>query len=288
MRRHQAAFLVAAVMAWPAGAASLTVAGLVDGDHGRSVDLDGHAAITRSWSVGAGIGDGEASLEGDDFSGNSLRASTDVQLGALFINASGERWRDSGQLRSLALRGELGWMQDSGFAFSALVADRSLEVTYSANVRGQLRQRDIRLDGMGLGAGLAWFGDAWTASLRYVGFSYGQDVARMRAAIAAADTVRFPRVGELLGSMATRAASAADREVGITLARQFAHVSLGGDLQVERDALTGADTRSLGVTLGLAFGRRVGLDTTVGLTDGGASTSEPWASVAVTLRTAPR
>lgn len=110
----------------------------------------------------------------------------------------------------------------------------------------------------------------------------------MRAAIAAADTVRFPRVGELLGSMATRAASAADREVGITLARQFAHVSLGGDLQVERDALTGADTRSLGVTLGLAFGRRVGLDTTVGLTDGGASTSEPWASVAVTLRTAPR
>jgi hypothetical protein len=285
MRQLRFVIIVTAIMAGPAGAASLTMTGLIDGDQGRSVDLHGSLPINESWSIGAGVGHGESSFEADDFSGTSLRASTDVQLGAFFVAASGERWTDSGQLRATTLRGELGWMSAAGLAFSALLADRNLDVTYAATLRGQVRERDISLDGTGLGASVAWFGDEWTASLRYVDYDYGQSVQRVRAVLDGADTVRFPRLSQLLGSMATRAASAADREVGIALARQFTHASVGADLQVERDALTAENTHSLGVTLGLAFNKRIALDTTVGVTDGGASTTEPWASVALTLRT---
>lgn len=286
MRRHLPGLLLAALASVPAGASSLTIAGLADGEEGRSLDLSGRLSVTDAWMIGAGVGHGESSLDGDKFSGNSLRASSDVQFGAFFAGAAFERWKDSGQLLSTTWRGEFGWMSDAGLSLSALVADRSLDVTYTATVLGQARQRNIAFDGTGLGAEVAWLGEQWTASVRYLDYDYGQSVQRVRNVLDSSSTLRFPRIAQLIGSMATRAASAADQEISASIGRQFAHSSLSGDWQMQRDALTGEKSHSLGLTLGLKFGARAGLDTTVGFTDGGSSGTQPWGGLALTLHTA--
>lgn len=284
MRRLLPGLLLTA-MGWvPAHAASLTIAGLADGEDGQSLNVTGRVSITDAWLVSASAGHGESTLEGDKFSGNSVGAATDVQFGDFFASATFNRWKDSGQLTSTNWRGALGWMSESGLSLSALVADRALDVTYSATLLGQPRQRQVSFDGTGFGAEVAWYGEQWTASASFLDYGYGQSVQRVRNILDATDTIRFPRIAQLVGSMATRAASAADQEVGVSIGRQFARSSLSGDWQMQRDALTGEKSHSLGLTLGLQFGQRVGLDTSVGFTDGAAGGTEPWAGLALTLR----
>src|SRR5688572_1806112 len=88
MRRQLSVFVLAAAMAGPGFGASLTLSGLVDGDDGKALDLDGSLPLTDAWLVGAGIGRSKSSLEGNEFTATSLRASTDVQIGSGFANAA--------------------------------------------------------------------------------------------------------------------------------------------------------------------------------------------------------
>jgi hypothetical protein len=287
MRTLLPGLLLSAMGSVPVHAASLTIAGLVDGADGQSLNVTGRTSVTDAWLVSASAGHGESTLDGDRFSGNSVGASTDVQLGDFFANATFNRWKDSGQLTATTWRGALGWMSASGLSLSALVADRGLDVTYSATVLGQMRQRKVSFDGTGFGAESAWFGEQWTASASFLDYDYGHSVQRVRNILDASDTIRFPRIAQLVGSMATRAASAADQELGLSIGRQFARSSLSGDWQMQRDALTGEKSHSLGLTLGLEWGRRVGLDASAGFTGGNGSGTEPWGGLALTLRTAP-
>jgi hypothetical protein len=52
---------------------------------------------------------------------------------------------------------------------------------------------------------------------------------------------------------------------------------------LKRDALTGEETTSAGLTLGVEFGRHLLLDTMVGFSDGGAAGRVPWGGMALTL-----
>jgi hypothetical protein len=276
--------LVASVaFATPGAASSLSVAGLVDGEDGRALDLDGRLDLTEQWSVGAGFGHGESDLRDEQFSGRSLRASTDLQFGAFFVGVSAERWKDSGQLRATTLRGEFGWMSDSGLTVTALVTDRALDINYTATVAGQTRDYGIKFQGTGYGADLSYFGTAWSASLRFLDYTYGRNVGRLQAVLASANTERFPRVQRLMESVATRATGAPDRELSLVLGRQFTRSYLMADWQLKRDALTGEETTSAGLTLGVEFGRHLLLDTMVGFSDGGAAGRVPWGGMALTL-----
>lgn len=203
--------VAALLLSAPCAASSLSLAVLLDGEEGRSLDVGGRLDLTQNWSVGAGAGRSELDLDGADFSATSLRASTDVQFGALFAGASVDRWKDSDQLRATTLRGELGWMSESGLVVAGLVTDRSLQIHYSAIVLGEPRAFDVNFQGTGLGGEVAWFGPAWSASVRYLDYSYGRNVARVRAVLQSASTQRFPRVQRLAESVATRAAGAPDR-----------------------------------------------------------------------------
>jgi hypothetical protein len=284
IRRMTCALVMA--LAGPAAASSLTVSGLIDGEDGTALDLDGRLSITEDWLIGAGIGRGESELAGEKFSGTSLRASTDLQFGAFFAGASAERWKDSGQLRTTTLRGELGWMSASGLALSALLTDRSLDITYAATVLGEPRELAIQFEGTGLGADVSWYGEAWTASLRFVEYDYGRNVQRVRNVINAPDTDRFPRIQGLIETITTRAAAAPDRELSLLLGRQFARSSLTGDLQLQRDALTGEESWSLGLTLGREMGTQFTLDATLGFTDGDSIGTVPWGGLALSLHSA--
>lgn len=288
MIRLLATAALATLGAAPLHAASLTLGTLVDAEEGTAFDADGRFALTPDWSVGAGFGRSEAQVGQDTFSGNSLRASTDVNFGAMFLGASAQRWKDSGQVRSTVLEGELGWMGATGLSVSALVADRSLRVTYSANVLGQVRERQVDFEGSGFGGDVSWFGQDWSLGARFIDYQYGRSVARVRDLLAQPGTVRFPRLQYLVESVATRAAGAPDRTLSVFAARDFSRSSLQGDWNLQRDALTGEEVHSVSLTLGYRVGARVEFDTTVGFTDGDATDAVAWAGLAVTLRTAPR
>lgn len=286
MRNRLYVSLLAAVMAPAAGAASLTVAGLVDGEEGHVLDLDGRLVLTDHWAVGAGAGHGESSLEGDKFSASSLRLSTDLQFGGLFVSADAERWKDSGQLRSTTLRGEIGWMSASGIAFSALIADRRLDIDYTATILGQTREFQVDLDGTGFGGDLSYLGETWSAGLRYLAYDYGRNVERVRNIRDAAETGRFPRLQRLIASVATRAAGAPDREIALIVARQFPRHYVSSDWQMLRDAVSGDETHTFGLTFGVELGERFVLDTLAGLSDSDSTGSVPWGGLALTLRAA--
>jgi hypothetical protein len=278
--------LIGALFASPGLAASLTLAGLVDDENGHVLDLDARLPLTANWAMGAGAGKGESSLEGADFSATSLRLSTDLQFGGLFLSADAERWKDSGQLRTTTWRGEIGWMAESGLAISALLADRRLDITYTATILGQTREFAVDLDGTGFGGDLSFIGELWSAGARYMEYDYGRNVERVRAIRSAAETGRFPRLQRLIAAVGMRAAGAPDQEFAVILARQFARHYLSGDWQMQRDAITAEKTHSFGLTVGVELGEHFVLDTLVGLSHSDATGSVPWGGLALTLRTA--
>ncbi|MCP5329204.1 MAG: hypothetical protein R3E75_01160 [Steroidobacteraceae bacterium] len=284
MKRLRWFAAAAASMVLPVQAGSLTLAGLLDGDDGTSIDLSGRFAVTEAWSLGAGVGRSASGQDGQGFSGSDLSASTDIAVGAFYAHASANRWKDSGQLRSTALHGTLGWVSASGLSLAALAADRAIRVTYAITVLGRERERQLDIDATGLGGEVSYFGEEpWTASLRFLDYDYGSGVARVRAVLDSADIRRFPRLQRLVGSVATRAIGAPDRELALTLGRQFARHSLTLEGQQQRDVLSGEETISLGLTLGWDASAQWHIDTTVGMTDDDVAGTVPWFGLALTL-----
>jgi hypothetical protein len=269
-----------------AWAGSVTLGGVVDEDDGRSFDLSGRFAATSSWTLGAGVGHSESQFEGEKFSGNTLSVSSDLALGAFFLGAAANRWKDSGDLRATVLRGELGWMSDAGIAVSALVTNRATRIEYTANVLGQLRERQVDFEGTGFGGDVSYLGEQWTAGVRFLSYDYGNNVERVKQLMESGDTQRFPVLARLIGSVATRTAGSPDRELSFMLGHEFGKVSLTADVQLLRDALTGDKTTSSGLTLGFKPAPRFSVDVSGGVTDSDVVGTVPWAGLSLTLRSA--
>jgi hypothetical protein len=288
MMKRIAAVWLGALLAGPAWGNSLTVSGLFDGEEGRSTALRGRYAPVEALTLGASVGQSRSRLGGSDeeFSGSTIGAAADLNIGAFFIGASADRWKDSGQLRSTTWHGELGWMSDAGFALAGLVTHRAMRVTYASTVLGVTRERQIDFKGTGFGADLSYYGEAWTAGVGFLTYDYGQNVERVREVLEAGSTERFPRLQQLIGSVATRAAGAPDRELSLALGRQFAHLSLLASAQWQRDALTGEKSRSAGLTLGLTPTKHFGVDLSAGASKGDETDTIGWVGLALTLRSA--
>ena len=287
MTRRIAGLLLGPVLVAPIWADSLTVGGLVDSEEGRSIDLSARYSPARALTLGAQIGHSESQLEqGDKFSGTSIGASVGLDYDAFFADVSADRWKDSGDLRSTVVRGELGWLSLDGIALSALVTHRDMRVTYTATVLGETRERNIDFTGTGFGADLTYYGKVWTSGVRFLGYDYGRSVDRVRTVLTDTSTDRFPRVSDLVGSVATRAASAPDRELSFLVGRQFARMSrtsLIADLRWQRDALTGDDTRGVGLTLSLTPRSHLGVDISGGASKTDGAGTVGWAGVSFTL-----
>jgi hypothetical protein len=288
MMKRIAGVWLGVLLAGEAWGHSLTVSGLLDGEDGRSVALRGRYAPVEALTLGASFGHSRSRFDdsAEEFSGSTLGAAADLNLGAFFAGASADRWKDSGQLRSTTLRGELGWMSDAGVAVAGLVTSRAMRVTYTTTVLGVTRERQIDFKGTGFGADLSYYGEAWTAGVGFLSYDYGQNVERVRSVVEAGSTQRFPRLQQLIGSVATRAAGAPDRELSVSLGRQFAHWSLLASAQWQRDALTADKSRSAGLTLGLTPGRHFGVDLSAGASKGGETDTIGWVGLALTLRSA--
>lgn len=265
MTRRISSLLLAAMFVAPAWADSLSVGALADSEQGRSFDLNARYSPFRELTLGASIGHSEARPDdADGFSGTSFGVSMGLDYDAFFADASVDRWKDAGQLRSTVVRGELGWLSLDGVSLSALLVHRDMRVTYTTMLAGE---RNIDFEGTGFGGDLTWYGKVWITGVRFIGYEYGNSVDRVRSVIDAGSTDRFPRLQNLVGSVATRADSAPDREASFTFGRQFARTSrtlLTADLAWQRDALTGDATRSGGLTLSLSPRSHLGIDLTAG------------------------
>lgn len=270
-------------LASQAHGAAVKVGAVVDAEEGRSFDLDAWFEPTPNWTIAAGAGQAKSSLEGERFSGTSLRASTDVSLGAFFAGAAAERWKDSGELRSTVLQGEFGWMSDAGVAISALVVDRSLRVDYTFTALGETRTGRVDFEGTGLGADISWYGESWFMGARLVDYQYGNSMERVRAVLNSPNTDRFPRLQLLADSVVTRLAGAPDREISAMVGRQFSRTSVFGSVLTQRDALTGSDLHGVSMALGYRATSRVEIGTTLGFTDGETGTVA-WGGLSLTLR----
>lgn len=288
MTKRIAGVWLGVLLAGQAWGNSLTVSGLFDGEDGRSATLRGRYVPVEALTLGASVGHSRARFEDSDeeFSGNTIGAAADLSLGAFFIGAAADRWKDSDQLRSTTLHGELGWMSNAGVALAALVTNRAMRVTYSNTVLGVARERQIDFKGTGFGADLSYYGEAWTAGVGFLTYDYGQNVERVRAVLESGNTERFPRLQQLIGSVATRAAGAPDRELSLALGRQFTRVSLLASVQWQRDALTAEKSRSAGLTLGFSPSRRFGVDLSAGASKGDETDTIGWVGLALTLRSA--
>jgi hypothetical protein len=269
-----------------AWAGSLTLGGVLDDDNGKSFDLSGRIEATRTWTLGAGVGHSQSKFDDQEFSGNSFNVSSDLALGAFFIGASANRWKDSGELRATVLRGELGWMSEAGIALSALVTNRATRVDYTVTFLGQPRERQIDFEGTGFGGDVSWLGEQWTAGVRFLSYDYGNNVDRVRQAMESGDTQRFPALSRLIGSVATQTAGSPDRELSFMLGREFGKVSMTADVQLLRDALTGDKTKSGGLTVGFKPTPRFSVDVSGGVTDSDVAGNIPWAGLSFTLRSA--
>jgi hypothetical protein len=284
MSRKVIGLVFGVMLAAPAWADSLTVGALGDSDDGRSASLKVRYSPSQVLTLGASIGHSEAKIEQDRFSGTTLGASVGLDYGAFFADASVDRWKDSGDLRSTVVGGELGWLNLNGLALSALVTHRDMRVTYTTTLLTE-RQRNIDFSGTGFGGSATFFGKVWTSGVRFLAYDYGQSADRVRAVLTDGNTDRFPRVQDLVGSVATRAASAPDRELSFTLGRQFARTSrtsLTADLQWQRDALTGDDTRGAGLTLSLTPRSHLGVDISAGASKADGSGTVGWGGLWLT------
>lgn len=164
---------VAAGWVVQAQAASVTVGTLFDTDEGMAWRASGTVAPRHNWLIGAGVGRHEMQFNGENYSGTSLAASTRVSFGSFFAGAGGQRWKDSGELESVALHAELGWMSQGGLSLSALFTDRSLRAPFTTTgLEGQVLAHELRADGQGFGAAVAWTGRGWHVGARFLGYDY--------------------------------------------------------------------------------------------------------------------
>lgn len=356
--------IIAAGWAVQVQAASVTVGALLDTDEGSAWRASGTVAARHNWLLGAGAGRHTVEFNGERYSGTSLAASTRVSFGKFFAGVGGQRWKDSGELESLAGHAELGWMNHHGLSLSALFTDRSLRAPFTTTgLGGQTLTHEARSDGQGFGAAVAWTGRGWHFGARFLDYAYrhryagelaplvsvpglldeldsiGGDLSNISAATPVLqildeagllgpvqgllDTVGntagavlppvveltdgiiedlplplptvsellslglFPRVQQLVASPVTLVAGAPDREFALTVERQFLRSSWRADLGLQRDALTRDQISVASVTFGYRFTEQLGLDTTIGMADGGAQGGVGYGGLALTWRNAP-
>ena len=142
----------------------------------------------------------------------------------------------------------------------------------------------MRFDGTGFGAQLSFTGSRYNAAAHFIDYDYGASMARVRAALAATDTTRFPRLQLLVASLVTRTVGGPDREIGFTVGREFSRSAVQGQWLLLRDALTGEQTNSLSLIHSYRINRHLEMDTTLGLSEGAAEDTLAYGGLAFRIR----
>jgi hypothetical protein len=273
-----------AALAADGGQFSASVATFVDDADGISVDLDLYWEPTVWLGLGAGIGQSESSAELADLEGDSLRASVDLHGDSLGGRLGWRQWQDNGQFESDSMTAEVYWRTANGWQFGAIAEQRDFAVDYTVTVLNRSIARRVAFDGQGFGAQLAWYGDTWGGYLRGVSYDYDETLARVLTAAQTPNLARFPRIEALVASLLTRTAGAIDHDLSAGIERSFQRSGLRLDVAATRDALSGADSRSLSVSYRHSLTPRFEVEGTLGGADSDDLDSVGFAGLAFSFR----
>jgi hypothetical protein len=263
---------------------SASVATFVDDADGTSVDLDLYWEPTEWLGLAAGMGKAESSAELADLDGDSLRAGVDLHGDSLGGRLNWRRWQDQGQFESDSVVAEVYWRTTQGFQFGLIAEQRDFTVDYSITVLNRVVPRRETFDGSGIGTQLSWYGSTWGGYLRGVTYDYDSKLDRVLAASRAPNLTRFPRIEALVASLLTRTAGAIDHDLSAGLERSFQRSGLRLDLSATRDALSGADSRSVSVSYRYALTPRFELEGTLGSVDSDDLDTIGFAGLALSFR----
>lgn len=266
------------------GRFSASLATLVDDADGTSVDLDLYWEPTDWLGLSAGMGKAESSAELADLDGDALRAGVDVHGDSLGGRLNWRRWQDQGQFESDSVVAEVYWRTTQGWQFGVIAEQRDFTVDYTITLLNRVVPRREIFDGSGIGAQLSWYGETWGGYLRGVTYDYDTTLDRVIAASRAPNLARFPRIEALIASLLTRTAGAIDHDLSAGLERSFQRSGLRLDLSATRDALSGADSRSVSVSYRYALTPRFEVEGTVGSADSDDLESIGFAGLALSFR----
>jgi hypothetical protein len=179
---------------------------------------------------------------------------------------------------------EVYWRTANGWQFGAIAEQRDFAVDYTVTVLNRSIARRVAFDGQGFGAQVSWYGDAWGGYLRGVSYDYDDTLARVLAAAQTPSVARFPRIQALVASLLTRTAGAIDHDLSAGLERSFQRSGLRLDVAATRDALSGADSRSLSVSWRYSLTPRFEVEGTLGSADSDDLASVGFAGLALSFR----
>lgn len=241
----------------------LSLSALRDGNGGDSYNLSAMLAPSARWDVSLGGGSSRASDISASPKGNSLHGGIDLHSPSFGLQTSYSRWQDSDDFEHTVPSLTAYWRRN-GFRAEVTGEWPAFQVDYQVRVLTVPVTRRFEFSGNGFGGGVEYYGMRWGAYLRAIGYSYGSDIDRLRAAAQSPNLVDFPRLAALVGSMATLTRGALDSQLATGLEYSFTRVTVHADLIRVEDALTGgaADSHSVGALL--ALNGRFSIDASIG------------------------
>ena len=276
------------LLAWPAQAAvgfDAQASVYVDDADGTGFDVAARLRPVEWLSLSLGGGQSSTSADATDFEGTAVHGGVDLQRGRFGAGLHASQWDDSDQFRSRTLGGELSWTFAESVELAVLLEDRALEIDYATTgPLGRVLQQSQQFDGTGLGARLAWYGEAWSVAAGGKSYDYDDTLERVIAISRSPNTARLPRIASLVNSVMTRTVGAIDYQATLTVDRAFARAGVGADLTVSRDALTRVDSTSYGLHGRYDLTTHWGVDASVGLTDTDGLDSVGFASLGFSFR----
>ena len=242
---------------------SLSVGVLGDSAQGRSRSLSAALAASEQWSFNASAGHTTISNQGVSLAGDSLAAGLAWQPGDWSIEPGYSRWHDNDQFSNETPELKVSW-QHNALRWQLAAEHPRYGIDYQLGAGPLAVQRHFEFSGTGLGGGVEYTGLRWSAWLNGTSYRYGNEIARLKAILAAPTLVRFPRLALLTESFATLAEGAASHRWSAGVERDFTRVSWHADATLQTDALTGAQASSLSLGANLTLGTHTSLDASVG------------------------
>jgi hypothetical protein len=246
---------------YPGGSVSFGLLG--DSEQGRSYSVAATLAASQQWSINASGGHTTISNSGVELSGNSVAAGVEWRPGNWSIEPGFSRWHDNDQFSNQTPELRIAW-QHASLRWQLLAERPRYGIDYQLGTGPLAQQRHFEFSGTGLGAGVEYTGLHWGAWLHGTSYSYGSEIARLKAILAAPNLARFPRLSLLAQSFATLAQGAANDRWSAGLERSYASVSWHADATLQTDALTGAQAQSLGLGANFILGEHSSLDASIG------------------------
>lgn len=218
-----------------------------DDADGRSIDADFSISPNERLTLSAGAGHSESSDETADLSGTLLNAGASLHGDRVGASLSYDRFDDSSNYSSATVGARL-WLTAGDFEFALLGRQRDMTTELTLQLPNRTLQREVDFSAFGAGLQVAFSHGNFSAYAMALSYDYGDDFDRFIALTESPQLVTRPLIEALVGSFATQAQGAIDRQAGVGVEQSFGRHAVGVDLSSIRDAIDETSSTSVALT----------------------------------------